>query len=121
MDVYRERLIRLYKNPLNFGELKDADLKSQVSNVSCGDEVDLYIKKASNGRITDIKFKGQSCAICTASSSLVTEYLKGKSIDEAKKVNKEKVIELLGVDLTKNPTRLKCALLILDALKKLKL
>ena len=119
MDLYRERIIELYKNPLNKGKIADPDLRSHAEVVSCGDKIYLYVKLKDN-RISEIKFESHSCAISTASACLVTDYLKGKDAEETKKITKEKVLELLGLDLSKNPTRLKCALLILDALKLLK-
>lgn len=119
MDIYRERIISLYKDPLNYGKLDNSDLKSHAEVVSCGDKIDLYVK-LNGDKIEKIMFESKSCAISTASASLVTDYVKGKGIAEARKLTKEKVLGLLGIDLSKNPSRLKCALLILDALKLLR-
>jgi nitrogen fixation NifU-like protein len=116
-EIYQEYIIELYKNPLNFGSIDDADFKGQIYNATCGDMITLYVK-TKNGIIEDAKFMGKGCAISQASSSLFTGFLKGKKVDELSKINKDEVLALLKIDLSKNPTRMKCALLPLEALKK---
>ena len=116
-DIYQEYIIELYKNPINFGSIDDADYKAQIYNTACGDMITLYIK-AKGGRIEDAKFMGKGCAISQASSSLFTNFLKGKKIDELPSIKKDDVLALLKIDLSKNPTRMKCALLPFEALKK---
>ena len=116
-ENYQELIIELYKNPLNFGEIKNADLKGETRNLSCGDVVTLYIK-LDDKKIIDARHAGAGCAISQASASLLTEYLKGKTLEEAKKINKDDILKLIRIDLSKNPTRMKCALVSLDALKK---
>ncbi len=118
MDIYREQIIELYKNPLNFGKIESPSLHSKVSNKSCGDKIELYIL-IKDDKIEDIKFDGVGCALSVASASLITEELKGNNIEEIGKITKEKIIETLGIDLSKNPTRMKCSLMILDGLKGL--
>ena len=80
----------------------------------CGDEVRIRLK-AQGGRIKDIKFEATACAICTASASMITEEVKGKKLEAARRIGKERVLALLGID--PGPTRLKCALLPLKVLK----
>ena len=117
-DIYQEYLIELYKHPKNQGEL-DTDYKAQVYNVSCGDMVTLYLKIKEN-KVVDAKFIGRGCVISQASSSLFTGFIKGKTIDEIRKINKKDVLGLLKIDLSKNPTRIKCALMPLEALREIR-
>ena len=116
-DLYQEFIIELYKNPLNYGELKAPDYSAQVHNPTCGDMITIYLKVKS-GVIEEARFTGKGCAISQASASLVTNHLKGKRLEEVQKLTKEDVLSLIKVDLSKNPTRIRCALLPLDALKK---
>ncbi|VVC03077.1 Iron-sulfur cluster assembly scaffold protein IscU 2 [Candidatus Bilamarchaeum dharawalense] len=116
-DIYQEFIIELYKNPMNFGRMAKPDYHAEVHNSTCGDRIELSLKMKS-GIIVDVKFAGSGCAISQASSSLFTEYLKGKTLDQLKKIDKQEVLALLKIDLSKNPSRMKCALLPLDALKK---
>lgn len=116
-EIYQEFIIELYKNPLNFGKLEGADYHSSVDNPTCGDRIELFIK-VRGGIISDAKFSGQGCAISQASASLFTGYLKGKKVAELGRITKDDVLRLIRIDLGKNPTRMKCALLPLDALRK---
>jgi nitrogen fixation NifU-like protein len=116
-DIYQEFIIELYKNPLNFGKIEKADYSGQVYNSTCGDMVELYIR-AKGGIVTEAKFVGKGCAISQASSSLFTGFLKGKRVEDLKKISKDDVLALLKIDLSRNPTRMRCALLPLDAMKK---
>ncbi|MBI2414862.1 SUF system NifU family Fe-S cluster assembly protein [candidate division WWE3 bacterium] len=114
-SIYREQLMEHYKDPQNRGQIMGADVTEHQINPFCGDTISLQLKII-NGVITDIAFEGDACAVSIASSSLVTEYIKGKTLIEAKLLDKEKVLELLGVELT--TSRVKCALLVLDALQE---
>lgn len=116
-DIYQEFIIELYKNPLNFGKIQDADYRAEIYNSSCGDIVEIFIK-VRGGVVADAKFIGKGCAISQASASLFTGFLKGKAIDEVRNITKEQALALLKIDLSKNPTRMKCALLPLEALRK---
>lgn len=116
-ELYQEFIIELYKNPRNKGTIDNPDLKAQLYNKSCGDAITLFIK-AENGTITEAKFMGQGCAISMASSSLFTGFLKGKKVDGLGKITKEDALSLIKIDLSKNPSRMKCALLPFEALKK---
>jgi nitrogen fixation NifU-like protein len=117
-DIYQDFIMEIYQNPLNAGRIDDAKYKAHSHNPLCGDNIELFIKTNSDGKITDIKYYGKGCAISQVSASLVTEHLKGKTIDQAKKMKKEDVLKLIKIDLSKNPSRMKCALLILDVLGK---
>lgn len=118
-DLYQEFIIELYKNPRNFGKMENADHRAEVHNSTCGDRIELFLKidKAS-GTITEVKFSGKGCAISQASASLFTDFLKGKKVSELKEITKQNVLALIKIDLGKNPSRMKCALLPLDAMKK---
>ncbi|MCI0503347.1 iron-sulfur cluster assembly scaffold protein [Candidatus Micrarchaeota archaeon] len=116
-DVYRDFIIELYKNPQNFGKIEGADFHAKMHNTACGDVIELFLKVA-GGTIEDAKFLGKGCAISQASASLFTGYLKGRKADALEKIRKEDVLALLKIDLSRNPTRMKCALLPLDALRK---
>jgi nitrogen fixation protein NifU and related proteins len=116
-DIYQEFIIELYKNPLNFGKLDHPDYRADVQNSTCGDMVEIFIK-TKNGVVSEARFMGKGCAISQASSSLFMGYLKGKKLDEIKKIGKDEVLKLIKIDLSKNPSRMRCALLPLEALRK---
>jgi len=116
-EIYQEFIIELYKNPLNFGKIDDADYKAQIYNPTCGDMITLFLK-VKDGVITDARFTGKGCAISQASASLFTDYLKGKKLEEVSGITKDDVLKLLKIDLSKNPTRMRCALLPYEAMKK---
>jgi len=112
--MYRENILDHYKRPRNSGKLESPDSEAFDSNPLCGDEVRMRLK-ARGGKVADIKFEATACAICTASASMLTEEVKGKKLVEARKIGKEKVLALLGID--PGPSRLKCALLPLKVFK----
>ncbi|MBI4009426.1 SUF system NifU family Fe-S cluster assembly protein [Candidatus Roizmanbacteria bacterium] len=116
MSIYREIILDHYKNPHNFGTLKNSSKNTSVSNPLCGDkiEMDIFFEK---NKVNDVSFRAQGCAISQASASLLTDYTKGKTKEELKKLDKDFMIKLLGVELGVN--RVKCALLPLEALHKL--
>ncbi len=116
-EVYQEFIIELYKNPLNFGKIERPTYQAGMYNTTCGDMVELFLKVV-DGKVAEAKFMGKGCAISQASASLFTGYLKGRKVEELENIRKEDVLALLKIDLSKNPTRMKCALLPLDALRK---
>jgi len=113
-QMYREYILDHYKNPRNFGRLEGADISHEENNPLCGDVVGMDIKTR-DGVIEDVRFHGRGCAISQASASLLTERLKGMSLEEARSLDKEDVLEELGIEIS--PARLKCALLSLKVLK----
>lgn len=113
--LYREQLMEHYKNPSNKGTLNDSSVDVNMSNPFCGDVVDLKLK-IEDEKIVDVSFDGPACAVSVASSSLVTDWIKDKTLEEAKELEKDEVLEMLGVELT--TSRVKCATLILEALKE---
>ncbi len=116
-DIYQEFIIELYKNPLHHGRIEGADIKAELANTTCGDTVAIYIK-TEGGVVADAKVSGRGCAISQASSSLFAGFLKGKRIEELRGITKEDALSLLRIDLSKNPSRMRCALLPYEALKK---
>jgi nitrogen fixation NifU-like protein len=116
-DFYREEILDHFKNPRNFGELANADKRARAVNSLCGDEIKISIKLANDrNHVADIRFSGTGCAISMAAASMLTEQAKGKKLGEIKSWGRKDVLESLGIKLS--PTRLKCALLPLEALHK---
>lgn len=115
MSIYQELILDHYHNPRNIGKLSHPSGSVAVNNPLCGDKLTLHIS-VKNNIIHEIAFSGDGCAISLASASMLTEFAKGKSLEETKEIKPEFVIEMLGIELS--PNRLKCALLSLEALKK---
>jgi nitrogen fixation NifU-like protein len=115
-DIYREQILEHARHPRNFGHLPAPTVVREERNPLCGDQIRLELA-ISDDVITDVRFTGRGCAISQASASLLTEAIKGKPVAEAKQFSKDDLLELIGIPLTHNPTRLKCALLSLKALK----
>mgnify|MGYP001072356046 CR=1 FL=1 len=113
-DIYKEIILDYYRNPRNFGDLPDPDIRAKDTNPLCGDIIEMQLK-VRDGKIEDIRFMGQGCAISQASASMLTETVKGKTLDDIKALAKADVLSLLGID--PGPTRIKCALLGLKVLK----
>ena len=112
--MYQENILDHYKNPHNHGEIKNPTVQHQGYNPLCGDEIELFIIVESN-KIKEVKFVGKGCAISKASASMLTDEIKEKSLEELKKMTKEDILKMLGIQIS--PVRLKCALLSLDTLK----
>lgn len=121
-SMYREQILDHYKHPHNKGRLSDADTTVKDSNPLCADEIEIFLKieDAKNGLpagqsvIADIKFDGQGCAISTAAASMLTDHVKGMTLDQVKALTRDDVFKLLGVPIS--PARVKCALLSLKAI-----
>jgi|GEM_PF-251629 len=114
MDIYSENILDHYKNPRNKGKLKGANRSSGDANPLCGDKLFFYLKVDESGIIRDASFDGTGCAISQASASMLTEILPGKKVSQVMKWDKQKVFDLLKVELS--PARTKCALLGLSVL-----
>jgi nitrogen fixation NifU-like protein len=110
--MYSEKVMDHFKNPRNMGEIPDADGIGTVGNPVCGDMMAVYIK-VKDKRIADIKFKTFGCGAAIATSSMVTELAKGKTLEEAKKITRATVAESLG-GLPK--IKMHCSNLAADAL-----
>lgn len=114
-DLYREVIIDRYKNPQYRGKLDPHDITFEDDNPLCGDHIRVDLRIDENGFVSEAVFDGDGCAISQASADLLIESIQGKSLDEVKKLTKDDVLDLLGIEL--GPVRLKCALLSLKVLK----
>jgi nitrogen fixation protein NifU and related proteins len=114
-ELYRENILDHYKRPRHFGRLEEFDLDFEDTNPFCGDEQHVYIKLDAGGRVEDVSFEGKGCAISTAATSMLTDELQGKSREELLRLEKDFVLDLLGIDIS--ATRMKCALLGLKVVK----
>lgn len=114
-SLYREQLMEYYKDPQHRGTLANPDVSVYEKNPFCGDEITLQLS-VTDGVVEDAKFSGSACAVSIASSEIVTEEIIGKNIEDAEKITKEDILEMLGVELT--TSRVKCATLVLEALQK---
>ncbi len=109
-----EYLLDHYENPRNYGTLENADISYEEGNPSCGDVIRIDIRTR-EGRIEDIRFSGKGCVISMAATSILTERVKGKPLEEVRAMTKDDMLEALGIQVS--PMRLKCALLGLKVLK----
>ena len=113
-DMYRDYILDHYKNPRNSGELEGATNSYSDSNPLCGDELTMSLR-IDDGKVADVRFKGKGCAISQASASILTEEIKGKTLSEVKAIDRQHILENLGIPIS--PARIKCALLGLKTLK----
>ncbi|HYP55126.1 MAG TPA: iron-sulfur cluster assembly scaffold protein [Solirubrobacterales bacterium] len=114
-ELYREQILEHYKRPHNFGRLDEADLEFEDTNPFCGDEQHVMLRLDEDGRVAEVAFEGQGCAISTAATSLLTDELVGKTREELLRLPKEFVLDLLGIEIS--ATRMKCAMLGLKVVK----
>ncbi len=114
-DLYREIIIEHYKNPSFRGRLDPSDIRFADNNPLCGDHIEVNLLVDETGIVSDARFDGHGCAISQASADLLMESIIGKSVESIKKMTKQDILDLLGIDL--GPVRLKCALLSLKVLK----
>jgi nitrogen fixation protein NifU and related proteins len=114
-DLYRENILDHYKRPRHFGRPDEFDLEFEDNNPFCGDEQHVFIVLDADGRVAEVTFEGKGCAISTAATSMLTEELAGRSREELLRLDKQFVLELLGIDIS--ATRMKCALLGLKVVK----
>ena len=110
---YSDKVMDHFMNPRNMGEIEDANAVGEVGNPACGDVMRLYMKIV-DGIIVDVKFKTFGCGAAIASSSMTTELIKGKTVDEALKLSNEVVAEALG---GLPPSKQHCSVLAEDAVK----
>ena len=96
MWKYTEKVMNHFLNPRNVGEIADADAVAEVGNITCGDALKIFLKLDAEGRIAEAKFKTFGCASAIASSSALTELVKGKTLEEAAKITNRDIVALLG-------------------------
>ena len=130
-DLYREVILDHYSHPRNKGELPDPDIKVEGANPLCGDELSIFVK-LDGGRVADVCFIGRGCSISQASASMMTEQIKGKTIEEARAlaarfkgmmqgqaIDEDEMGELAALQgVRKFPVRVKCATLSWVALEQ---
>ena len=114
-DLYREVIIEHYKNPSYRGHLDPHDIQFADNNPLCGDHIEITLRTDDLGNVADARFNGHGCAISQASADLLMESIIGKSVEDVKNLNRQDILDMLGIDL--GPVRLKCALLSLKVLK----
>jgi nitrogen fixation NifU-like protein len=113
-ELYRENILDHYKHPRHKGTLEHPDISYEDANPLCGDVLRMDFK-IQDGRIAEVAFSGHGCSISQASASMLCEKVHGMTLDEVKKIGREDVLEMLGIEL--GPVRLKCGLLSLKTLK----
>ncbi|WP_459128799.1 Fe-S cluster assembly scaffold protein NifU [Guggenheimella bovis] len=115
MSLYNDRVMDHFMNPRNVGEIENADGVGEVGNVKCGDIMRIYLKvNPETDVIDDIKFKTFGCGSAVASSSMATEMMKGKTIEEALKITNQDVLKALGGLPT---VKIHCSVLAAQAFK----
>ena len=109
-NLYRDFILEHYREPHNKGVLEPHDLHFADSNPTCGDEMSMtLVLDAGRSAIADVAFDGRGCAISQASASILTDGLRGQTLDEVREMNPKDLLDELGVPI--GPARLKCALL----------
>jgi nitrogen fixation protein NifU and related proteins len=131
-QLYRRVIMDHYKNPRNKGELADGGLTIDMNNPTCGDRIHLTMQ-VEDGIVQDAKFDGEGCSISMASASMMTQAVKGKSVEDAVRLSKAFSDMMLGKDLDEDldlgdiealsgvsqfPARIKCATLAWKAMEK---
>ncbi|CAN5221397.1 MAG: iron-sulfur cluster assembly scaffold protein [Thermoleophilaceae bacterium] len=109
-ELYRDYILDHYKRPRNFGTLEPHDLEAHDHNPLCGDELGVHIR-VEDGKVAELRFHGQGCAISQASASIASEELIGMPVEQIGSLDADWVVDLLGISIS--PTRRKCALLSL--------
>ncbi|MFB6228372.1 MAG: iron-sulfur cluster assembly scaffold protein [Halobacteriales archaeon] len=108
-DMYRQQILDHYRNPRNYGELEDPTFSHVGENTSCGDEIEVFVTLDDEDRVEAVTFTGDGCAISQAAASLLSEEVRGMTVEELYELDRDDVLELLGVEVT--PMRIKCAVL----------
>lgn len=112
-SLYREIIIEHHKSPHNFGTLDPADFTAEDVNPLCGDQIRMDLRVTDNV-VTDIAFTGKGCAVSIASASMLTDMVKGMTLDEVRAISKDDLLEEIGIPVS--PARMKCAMLGLNVL-----
>ena len=114
--LYREEILDHYRSSPHRGLLEHPDYHAEVENSLCGDQICFELKTKPDGTIDEVGFDGHGCAISQAAASLLAEHLEGKSLECARCLNSQQMLELIGTPLT--PRRMKCGLLAWQALRE---
>jgi nitrogen fixation NifU-like protein len=113
-DLYRDYILEHYRRPHNFGPLEQASVTREGANPLCGDRITLQLA-VKDGVVEGVGFTGRGCAISQASASLLTDEIKGKTLEQVADFGADDLLDLLGIDIS--PARLKCAMLSHDTLR----
>lgn len=116
-ELYIETLLEEARNPQNLGSMPDADLRGSSANASCGDEVHIDLKLDADGRIFEIAWSGKGCVISQAAMSVLSEEIKGKTVEEIRDIGEKEMLELLGLEEIVMG-RKKCLMLGVKAIQK---
>ncbi|MGC9031343.1 MAG: iron-sulfur cluster assembly scaffold protein [Minisyncoccia bacterium] len=120
MPLYSKEILKHFRNPQNFGKVKNPSGVGEAGNIVCGDVMKFYLKIKENKKgekvIEDVKFETLGCTVAIANSSLLTTMIKGKKLEYALKIKKEDLIKKLGKPFP--PSKIHCSLLAIDALKE---
>ena len=118
-DMYRENILEHYKRPRNWSpeapDLERVDLEAHDLNPLCGDDLTVRLTVDDAQRVTDVRFEGHGCAISQSAASMASDEIKGKSVSELIQLDRDFILELLGIDIS--ATRMKCAMLSLKVIK----
>jgi nitrogen fixation NifU-like protein len=114
-DLYRDEILEHYRAPHNFGTLDAPDATYEGNNPLCGDRITMMLTVDAEGKVSDVAFSGRGCAISQASASLLTDEIRGRTVEEVEIMKNQDILDLLGIEIS--PARLKCALLSLDTLQ----
>ncbi len=115
-NLYQENILDHYENPSNQGRLENPDLEFRDLNPLCGDEVCIQARLDDHQNLAEVCFEGKGCVISLASASMLMEEVEGKNIEDIKQMDRQDVLDLLGIPLT--AMRIKCAMLPLRTLEK---
>ena len=114
-SLYREEIIEHYKRPRNFGPMENPDREFFDTNPLCGDDLRVMLRLDANNVVEEVRFEGSGCAISQAAASMISESVKGVTLDDLALLDRSSVLDLLGIDIS--ATRMKCALLSLKVLR----
>jgi nitrogen fixation protein NifU and related proteins len=115
-DLYREDVLDHYEHPHHRGSLVDADISIADTNPSCGDRISIDVRLSPDRtRIAEVAFSGDGCVISQAATSMLMDAVVGTSVDEVQQLDRQAVLDMLGISLT--PTRIRCAVLGLKVLQ----
>ncbi len=113
-DLYKKEILKLWKNPKNFGEMENPTHEHFEANPICGDEMSIHLK-VENGKIKNAMFFGTGCLVCIVFASELTEVIKGKKVEEVLSMKNEDLLKLINIKIT--PLKKQCACLSLDAVQ----
>ena len=116
MSMYRQHILELYKHPLNQGHVQNPTHSAEKKNESCGDKISIELEIDNDNKVADVKFQGEGCAISQAAASLLTDHIKGMTLDEVKVIDGPEMLSILGIEVS--AMRLKCAMLALETVKE---